>query len=525
MIITDFQFDNIIAGKKINLSNNYFEAKSPFYSDFKFDIANSGVLDVTIAISKAKTANIDCDKLEHADKCTILKKASKKIKFSEGEIKAIVRMTGMPIKYVKKYLAEIPGIMVNFPILMQKRYGIIDGKFATHLHKHKDYTKVEFREPITGFAYAVTPANDPRAVALVATTLVALGVPGIIKPSKLDALTANKVINSIIDAGYPPNGLNAVYYNSSDPSAQKHNFKICDNAHAIWPYGDDNTVDKILRLEYRKILNLERFLDDKKIQNFKNDSIKMIDELKKSEADLNNYIEDQTIDHFNSKIVLRHSSGRCAGILDKKFNLETAKKIILNSSMNYPIGCNSMKSLFVIKESYSKILELLKENIQNLADKIGDPLDKNTEVGYIDPLTVSYMLKRISELKKMGLIEVIAGGQKISDMQVTPLLVTTEDVNSEILINETPAYILGLKKCDSLNDAISDVNLAANKGKKLVVSILTKNPQKIFQKIKAHHIKVNNLTTDLDGIVHEGNDYVMQLTKPIIVHTQKKLFN
>lgn len=516
------QFGNLIGGKEIVLSGKYFDVASPFYPNAKVSVADSSQMDIAMLISKAKKARDECRNLRFEKRHEILKKSSKKINFSDKEMEYEVKMTGMPIKYVSKYLDEIPVLMEELPEIIGKKYGLLDGKIASDLHETKEYHKIEFREPIPGFVYSVMPGNDPRVTALVSTILVSLGLPGIIKPSKFDAPIAHKVVNSIIDAGYPSGALNVVFFDSSSPQANGCNFKLCDASSVIWPFGEDNTVDKILRFEYKPVLNLKKFLEEKNIKSINQDFDKFADEIKNSKGNIADYLEQETIDHFASKIVLRHASGRCAGILDEDFDVKKAAELITESSMNYPIGCNSMKSVFALKSVYDKLLSYLGEEFEDLEKKTGDPLKSKTEVGYIEPKLVAYMLQRVDELTRTGLINVVRGGEKISDMQVTPILATTDDVHSELLLNETSAYILGLKKCNSFENAVREVNDAAGENKKLTVSILTHNLNHMKARMHAHHVKINYLTTDIDGIIHEGNDYVMQLTKPQVLHLHKK---
>jgi hypothetical protein len=101
-------------------------------------------------------------------------------------------------------------------------------------------------------------------------------------------------------------------------------------------------------------------------------------------------------------------------------------------------------------------------------------------------------------------------------------LVSTNDINSELLLNEIPGYILCLIKVNSFEDAVTQINQISQDNPKLAVSYLTNNPKNMRLYVNAHHVKINYMTTDIEGIVHEGNDYIMQLTRPYMVHIDKK---
>jgi len=411
--------------------------------------------------------------------------------------------------------------MLGFWKTISKRYGFQYGKIGLDFMETKLFHKIEFRVSKKGFVYAIIPGNDIRVTAVVSTILVLLGIPGIIKPSKTDTVASIKTVKAIIDAGYPKKGLTVLFFDSTNPKSKEHNFKICDEASAIWPYGDDNTIDTLIRTEKRNVFNLDKFLKDKGMLDVQKEFPKFLTELQKAEHSLNDYISTQTIDHFASKIIMRHASGRCAGIVDNDFDIKQAAKLIIDSSMQYPIGCNSMKSVFVVEPAFEKLVKILQYEFTLLDKQTADPLKPKTEVGYIDPKTASFLEKRIDELKRLQLISILHGGKKISPTQFTPLLVSTNDVNSELLINEIPGYILCLIKVKSFEEAVSQINRIAQDSPKLAVGYFTNNPQNMRLYVNAHHIKINHLTTDLDGIIHEGNDYIMQLTRPYMVHVHK----
>lgn len=514
--------NNLIGGKQINLSKAYFTVQSPFYDDFKVSVSDAGHLDISIAISNAGHAWEECQKLSFTERADMLEKAAGSLKFSEEEIQSIVKMVGMPEKYVSAQIKQIPELMVAFRNTVLERYGFIDGRLGLDFAESEKFHKIEFRLPKKGFAYAITPGNDPRITAVVSTVLALLGIPGIIKPSKTDLIIPLKVAKAIIDAGYPKNGLNVLFFDTGNPRSKDYNFKICDKAAVIWPFGDDNTVDNILRIEKRNVLDIDKFTNDKKIADIRKEFPKFLAELQKTEKSLDSYILAQNIDHFANKFVLRHASGRCAGILDDDFDVSLAAKLIMDSSMRYPIGCNSMKSVFAVGPAFDKLAETLKKEFSLLDKHVSDPLDPETEVGYIDENTALFLDKRIKELKMLNLISILHGGQKIGRFQASPLLVSTNDVNSELLINEISGYILCLTKVNSFEEAISQINRISKDNPKLAVSYFTNNTENMKMHVNAHHVKINYLTTDIDGIVHEGNDYIMQLTRPYMVHLHKE---
>lgn len=469
-------YQNLIGGKEISFSGEFFDVNSPFYEDYQTRVANSNPFDIKIAISKAKNAVKELQELDFDDRFDILSTTSKKLLFSDADKEYDVKMMGMPIKYVESHLTQIPEILKIIPHLIERRIGIIEGRIGRHPVEGHDLFK--FLEPIDGFVYCVTPANDPRVVIYVAAWLVTLGIPGIFKVGKTNVRIAQKVIREMIEAGLPSNALNLLCWDTQDENKKSLNFKLVDSSSAVWAFGDDATVDSMLRYE-----------------TMEEDGIK------------------QRIDHFSSKIVLRHGSGRAAGIVDEDIDIEKAVSTIVNSAMDWPIGCNAMKALFDASNK-DEFIDCLIERIDNL--KVGDPMDKNTEIGYVNSKTISSIAKRVEQLKKFGLLDIMAGGMQMSQFQMTPIIAMTRDLNSDFLSVEYPIYILTVKKSDSFDHAIEEVNKTA-KSKRLVVSIFSEDHHKILRsRIRAYHIKRWRPTTELDILFHEGQDYLHKLTEPQI---------
>lgn len=515
------KIDNLIGGQPINLSKTYFTVRSQFYEDFEVSVADASQLDISIALSKVKQSWEECQKLSFAERVSIIEKAAKGLKFSEEEVQELVKMMGIPQKYVLEQVNQIPEIMMDFWKVISKRYGFLYGKIGLDFRESETFHKIEFRISKKGFVYAITPGNDARTTVVVSTILVLLGIPGIIKPSKTDNIIPLKVVKAIIEAGYPKNGLMVIFFDSENPKSKENNFKICDEAAVIWPFGNEDTIDNLIRIEKRDVLNIDKFMKDKEIVDIQKEFPKFLVELQKAENSLDTYMLTQTIDHFASKLVLRHASGRCAGILDSDFDVDHAAKLIMDSSMRYPISCNSMKSVFVVESAFDKLVKNLEHEFNALDKYTSNPLNSETEVGYIDQKTALFLEKRIDELKRLQLVSILHGGRKINSNQFTPLLVSTNDINSELLINEIPAYILCLIKVSSFEDAVSQINKISQHNPKLAVSYFTNNPNNMRLYVNAHHVKINYLTTDIDGIIHEGNDYIMQLTRPYMVHVHK----
>lgn len=470
------EFKNYIGGKKVSLSGKSFTVESEFYPDYKVSIAETGLFDIKTAISKAKTASQDCLKLTFEERMRILQKASKEFSFTKEELEYIVKSMGMPITTVKQLGEEIKQMYLVLPQMIEKRIGVKYGRLGHQIPRENDL--FAFFEPVNGTVYAVTPGNDIRVTAFIAAWLVTLGLTGVFKCSKNDLASAQKSVKVLVDAGYPAGALNVVCWDTSKPANAKLNFELADSSKIIWAYGSDNTVDTLLRIEEKE-----------------NGSI---------------------VDHFSDKIVLRHATGRSAGVCDTEIEAKDIADMIFESSLTWPIGCNSLKMIFDSSKEHNELLQLLEEKYSALAKYAGDPMKEKTKVGFTDPKLLDHVFGRIQDLKRLGLLDVKTG-ERLSKIQSTPLLLTTRDKNSEFLSTEFSAYILTLKKCNTFEEALSEANESAGPTKRLAVSIFSRDEEKILKsKVHAHHVRRMKHTTDIDLLFHEGNDYFHKLSIPQI---------
>ena len=475
--MNDLRFCNLIGGKELLLSEETFDVNSPFYHDYLTKVPDSNVFDIKTAISKAKNVIHELSKLKFENRFDILKKAAKKFSLDAKDLEYVVKMTGMPISNVEEKTNDIKRILTVVPASVMKRFQIIHGKIGGRVFN--DSNMFEFLEPANGLVYAVTPGNDIRVVPFVISWLVTLGMPGIIKVSKNDLLISQKLVKMISDNGYPESALNIVCWDTSKEIKKRLNFDLVDASKIVWVYGDDNTVDNLLRLEH-----------------------------------LENNGFAHTIDHFSDKIVIRHASGRAAAVCDTNIDLDKTADIIVSSTLDWPIGCNALKAVFDANSKHEELLSILTERLEGISKSIGDPMKPNIKIGYVDSKVISHVFQRAEALKKLGLVE-IKHGEIHSEIQASPLLTITKDKNSEFPPTEFPMYKLSFKSCETFNQAIREVNETAG-SKRLVITIFSHHQDVLKHDFNAYHVRIFRNSTELDLPFHEGNDYIRRLSVPQI---------
>ena len=476
--------DNYIGGKDLLFSGQRFEVNSPFYSDCNTLLPNSSLFEIKSAIFNATKAVSDCRKLDFDDREKILSDASKKLKFNSMSLEYTVKMTGMPIHYVKYKLDDIISELSAVPKLIRMRLGMSSSRLNNFVAKGTDLYAV--LNPVDGFIYAVTPGNDPRTVPFVAAWSVALGIPAIIKPSKNDFLISKQVVKAIVDSGYPAGGLNIIGWDTSQDESSKKNFALVDSASVVWAFGDDKTVDNVLRFEVNENKNI--------------------------------------IDHFSGKIILRHASGRGAGVYEMTDDLKKNANIIVESAYEWPISCNSLKALFVTSTNYDELISNVREITQkNFSNYVGDPMQPKTRVGYVSTSLLKYVNSRFESLNSLNLIKQVLPYKQISPNQTTPMLFELDNINSEFFSREYSLYLLSIKKSESFENAVKDVNESSGPQKRIAVSVISDDEEKVLGTyFHAHHVKRLRHSTELDVLYHEGNDYLYRLMIPQIHRVTQK---
>ncbi|MDP2666337.1 MAG: aldehyde dehydrogenase family protein [Candidatus Diapherotrites archaeon] len=471
------KFENLIGGSSISLTKAYFPIQSFYDPGFVIEVPNAGVLDAKTAISKARSSTATLAQMPFEERSNILYEASRKIKFTDDEIESWVKLSGMPITAVKDQLNEVEKIFKIIPDLIRKRIGINNGKIGRN--PIEGHPMFKYMHPISGYVYVVTPGNDPRVTSFVAAWLISLGLPGIFKPSKTDFPIASKTIQTLIQCGYPKEALHVVNWDTNNQSKGKIHFDLVDSSSAIWAFGDNGVVENLLRWEING---------------------------------------DHKVDHFSDKIVLKHTTGRTASICASSADIRKTVDLAVESSLTWPIGCNALKSIFDASGKNSELMPLLIEKFESYGKWVGDPMNKKTKVGNVNPEILSMVGKRCNELSSLNQLQKFSG-DFLSESQSSPLLFKTNDIFSEFLSTEFSCYLLTVKQSENYSSAVNELNMSAGKNHRLVTVVYTEDESEVLKEyLHAHHIKRMKHSTELDIMFHEGNDYLHQLTRPQIHH-------
>ena len=480
----------LIGGREIH--REAFVVASPFYAGYSRQVSNAGPLDVAAAIGCARQAQPGSPN----DRKEMLYRAASAFSYSDAELEQTVRMTGMPIQQVKAMYAEIPAWLRAAPQILARRFPAYQEQNA-FIDSLQAGAADRLLKPVSGFCYAVTPGNDPRACALLVANLGYLGIPFILRASSKDA-AALPLLRALLNGGFDPNFCSLLFFEPG-PVSPLH-YRLLDACSVAWTFGPRWWVDSRLRYESR---GRRAWVSIPQVGDA-SDVSRLLHSVDASMVQ----VEDDRQDHFEGKIVLRHESTNCAAIACG--SLDEELKATLYQAIAYPLGCTATKSVMVIDGN-----DWLADAVDWLAGlAVGDPLDPKTEIGYIDPKNLD-ALQRLAHANRLRLQ--VFGGERLSDIQARPMLVASREDVPDFFAQEIPAYVLAVHDCPSVESAVERINQYTPDHPRLAVSLHKLPPQTIpwaSSQLNAHAVLVDQPTTRMLPVFHEGNDYAARLLVP-----------
>ncbi len=256
-----------------------------------------------------------------------------------------------------------------------------------------------------GTVLAITPFNFPlNLVAHKVAPAIAAGCPIILKPSSKTPITALKLTEIILEAGFPPELISVVP--CENPLAQKM---------------VESDIPKLLTFTGSAEVgwNLKKISGKKKI--------------------------------------LLELGGDAAVYIHKDANLELAAKKCAFGAFAYAGQvCISVQRIYIHQNVYLPFLEQFTYETEKI--KIGDVLDEKTVCGpIIDEQNYKRILKWIAEAEKKGATKVTGGEEKRNNI-ISPCIL--ENVNEKMTVAKEEAFapIANVYCVEDENEAIKKIN-------------------------------------------------------------------
>lgn len=290
-----------------------------------------------------------------------------------------------------------------------------------------------------GTVLAITPFNFPlNLLAHKVAPAIAAGCPIIIKPSAKTPITAIKLGEIILEAGFPPELLSVV---------------PCENSLAQMMVESD--VPKLLTFTGSAEVgwNLKTLAGKKK--------------------------------------VILELGGDAAVYVHKNANLELAAKRSAYGAFAYAGQvCISVQRIYIHKEVYLPFLEQFTYETEKI--KTGDVLDERTVCGpIIDQKNYKRILKWISEAEKKGATKITGGEEKRNNI-ISPCIL--ENVNEKMTIAREEAFapVANVFSVEDENEAIKKINQSKYGLQAAIFANDTEIIKKFYHKVQVGGIIVND---------------------------------
>ena len=209
-----------------------------------------------------------------------------------------------------------------------------------------------------------------------------------------------------------------------------------------------------------------------------------------------------------TRCALEHG-GMAPTFVTQSADLDLSSKLLIRGGF-YHAGqvCVSVQRVFIHKKIFDDFLDLFTKNLENF--KIGDPLDKKTDIGpLIRPGEVERVHSWIKEAEKDG-AKLLAGGQKISETSYDKTILLNPSDSSTISKNEVFGPVVCIYAYNDIDKTIEKANSPDVSFQASIFSNEIKEVLNFYDKINASAVFHNDHTAfrvdwmPFAGLKHSG---------------------
>jgi acyl-CoA reductase-like NAD-dependent aldehyde dehydrogenase len=474
--------NNYIEGELTGpLADEYFEVKSPFY-EHTYTLPNSGLMDLGDAIASARSATKKCRELPFSQRKEILNAASEALILPDEGIEHLVKMTGMPIRFVRHRIEVAKRFLKDTPGAIEYQLGQSLGGLGRKVEGAGYELLLEPRGVVSAFL----PPNDPAESAFIFAHTVIAGGTIVLKPSQTEPYMAAYLAQLITKKGYPFGAINVIHWNSADTTREQLAKQLIkQTAYRIF-MGDINSAKMLFET--------------------RDDSDKLIEEL------------------YSSGRNSFFWAGKSKAIVDEGFDENALREIaadIASSALDWTMDCVTTKTVIAVGKKTAKTLEgYLLDEFKRRESGMGDPLDEQTLIGYVHPNTLSSIVIQAENSKQFKQARSITGTfRSISGIQMAPMLVRVAktDYDSPFINAELP-YTLSIVTVDDFKEAAQFVNAAAAQTlEKKAMGVAVFTPEEDIERLYETDRQKYSLIKRLDAYMVFYNQATMNLS-PLMRH-------
>ncbi|MBU4210103.1 aldehyde dehydrogenase family protein [Patescibacteria group bacterium] len=186
--------------------------------------------------------------------------------------------------------------------------------------------------------------------------------------------------------------------------------------------------------------------------------------------------------------------GSSPGIIFKDANLDMAcKHALAERFLCCGQVCCALKRLIVHESIYSEVIERMKKAVESM--KVGDPMDKNTDIGpLVTKRQLDLLIEQVEDAKKKG-STVITGGDVVGDLNgafYKPTILTNLIMDMKVLTEEVFGPVLPILSFKTEKEAIELANKTIYGLSAFVYGSDFEQLKRVALKIEAGQISINN---------------------------------
>ncbi len=416
----------------------------------EFSLASS--IDCQKAVLAANEAFPTWSILSLKDKKAIFMKAKAILLKRREEAAAIIsKEKGSPLP--ESMMSEVQGGLEALDYYGKNIKRILKPRKADHHVTYFAHKKSEYVFHPLGPTLIISPWNYPFVIP-VAEVISALsaGNSVILRPSSSTPFTALLLGEIFLEAGLPPGVLNVVCCRIS----QAEELITHPDIHSIMFTGSATTGKRVMELASRNLTNVVLELGGK-----------------------------------DPMIVLEDAD------LDR-----AARGAVWGAFTNCGQVCSSIERVYVQQSVAAVFIDKVVALAKSI--KVGDPLEKGTDVGPLAvPSQMDIVEDHIQDAKEKG-ARILVGGEKVKDVPgyyFKPTVLTQVDHSMKIMTEETFGPILPILVVSDVEEA---VNLANDSDYGLTASVWTRNKKLSSQLSKRLHVGSVTINDHLFSFVEPG---------------------
>ncbi len=398
--------ENYIGGRVVKTTPNFI-VKSPFY-DYSVILPNSASREIEMALGYTNTYS-RLHPIGPVSVLEIVKESGDLFSIEPNEILYAVKMTGLPRKIVQANLQTMKRYMQIFGEIVRQRYDVNENE----LYRDLGNGSRELRVPTESTVVAYMPLGDlfPPIFVISHSLISQRGI--VVRPSSSLAYFSVKLAQTTTETarrkGVDLDGaVNVLMWDSTDPSRKVNTELINQKIASESRIGFGNTT-----------------------------TLEMLG------------------------VGIAYDRGSCKAIVDSGVDIDMAAKSVADGALENPLACDTTRAVWVHQSIAREFEEALTREFARR--KVGDPLDDDTDIGFVGFNDLTQTLNLIGYNTRWGSEELLypevghASQIRVGDYQAPPMILRAHNLESPLMRGDHNVYMLLVRHFSDLHTAIREI--------------------------------------------------------------------